>query len=638
MKKFDIRLFVTQIMPKKLLHIFTLVLPFLLMDSYIRLLSTNVNYKMEIITTPSVLFSVVWIFLFVAISLILKGRLGRIFYALCFGIFFVLFLTHAIYYPYTGFFFTLNLLQSASEGSAYIWSTVAQAGFITFFNCFLVLLSGVFAIIIFPRIYPGKRKLKFRILGVLCAITVFTLVHTSIPKMLGTANSSLEWDTWRNPRNVYDNFSDSNKNIKICGLYEYSIRDFYVTFLKSKDQVDPEEIEFLQDQYSQKTRHLPNNYTGLFEGKNVIFVQMEGIDSWLLNETDMPTLYNMCMNSIYFNNHYSYYNGGGSTFNSELALSTGFLTPISFTKNPYAFNTNLYPGSLPKLFKERGYTTNAFHMNTGEYYMRELNYVNWGYDNYYSLVDDGNYSDKSYELDRELIQNKFFYDKMFKQDGPFMHYIITYTPHTPFSTDSEVGKLLSQRVYGSSSDAPSMSEEDTARFFASETDRMFQLLLQALRDNDLIDNTVIVAFSDHYLYTLNDKTILDKYKTTENNLINRTPFLIWSNDTNPQIIESVNSQLDILPTVLNMFGFDYVEEYYIGNDIMDIDYTGYVFFSDYSWYDGVNYVEFGEAINNPNANTEYINQVNTRINTLIRRNDLTLKYDYFRMAKNKKSP
>ena len=50
-------------------------------------------------------------------------------------------------------------------------------------------------------------------------------------------------------------------------------------------------------------------------------------------------------------------------------------------------------------------------MNTGEYYTRDINYKNWGYDDYYSLIDDGNYEDASYQLDRELILNEFFYEK-----------------------------------------------------------------------------------------------------------------------------------------------------------------------------------------------------------------------------------
>ena len=59
---------------------------------------------------------------------------------------------------------------------------------------------------------------------------------------------------------------------------------------------------------------------------------------------------------------------------------------------------------------------------------------------------------------------------------------------------------------------------------------MMDLLLQNLKDRNLIDNTVIVVFTDHYLYTLTDQTILDKYKETSNNLINNTPWFIWSSN------------------------------------------------------------------------------------------------------------
>ena len=73
-----------------------------------------------------------------------------------------------------------------------------------------------------------------------------------------------------------------------------------------------------------------------------------------------------------------------------------------------------------------------------------------------------------------------------------------------------------------------------------------------IRDSD---NTVIVAYADHYLYTRDDKSILDKYKETANNLINHTPFFIWSSDLGQLTsISKVNMQMDILPTVLNLFG------------------------------------------------------------------------------------
>ena len=49
--------------------------------------------------------------------------------------------------------------------------------------------------------------------------------------LLGKPNRELTWNTWRNPRNVYINFNDSNKSMMISGVYEYSFRNFYITYI-----------------------------------------------------------------------------------------------------------------------------------------------------------------------------------------------------------------------------------------------------------------------------------------------------------------------------------------------------------------------------------------------------------------------
>jgi len=626
MKKFELKKgFLSLLFNVKLIkNIIKLALPFVLMDIFIRVLSKGVNYSMPEILLPTILYTLMWVSAIVAVSMLLGPKSGRLFYAVTVSLFYIMFLAHSVYYPYSGFFFSFNMLESAKEGGAYVWDTILQSGIWTYFSCILVLVTGVFAVVRFPK----AEKIRWK--AIIAVLALFLILQSVTPYFLGEKNHSLEWDNWRNPRNVFDSFSDSNKSIKICGLFEYTVRDFYVSFLRPKDIANPEEADFLEQAYENKTEHKANEYTGIFKGKNVIFLQLEGIDSWLLNEADMPNLYSMLDNSIVFDNHYSYYTGAGSTFNSELAVISGFLTPVSFSRNPYSFHNNSFPASLPNQLKDYGYSSNAFHMNTGEYYTRRLNYENWGFDCYYSLIDDSGYDDVTCQLDRKLIEDPFFYDMMFCQTQPFLNYIITYSVHTPFSADSKLGKLLTDEIYGEDAEITDMSEEQAARMFASETDRMVGLLLEALKENGLYDNTVIVAYADHYLYTLNDKTILDSYKTTENNLINNTPFFIWSSSIDNEHITKVNSQLDILPTVLNMFGVTYFDEYYIGSDIMSDDFDGYVFFSDYSWYDGVNYVELGNATNNDNADSEYINTMNDRINKLIRKNDLTLKYDYFK--------
>ncbi len=612
------------------LNILMLILPFFLIDCVIRLLTIEINYLPPQSIFPSIAFTGIWVAFMVRFSLMFKGRVGRIVYGLFFALFFIMCLTHLIYFQYTDFIFSFSLMDAADEGASYIWDTIKGTNILTFVVLFIILATGVWAIVKFPK----REKTEWKHLGI--TFIAFLLIRFLVPLTYGGANDALKWDTWRNPRNVYNSFGDSNKSIKVSGIYEYTIRDFYVTFLRPVDEINPEEEKFLKEAYSENKPHEVNSCTGIFKGKNVIVLQLEGIDSWLLNENDMPNLHGMLNNSMIFHDHYSYYTGGGSTFNSELAVTTGYVTPISYAQNAYLFHTNTYPNTLPKLFKQEGYVANAFHMNSGEFYMRNLNYKNWGYDNYYSLVDDCDYDDMSYQLDTELVNNEFFYDKMFKQDKPFLNYVITYTPHTPFSLDSDVGEALCEKLYPNGETIPELGEEEVARMFATETDEMIGLMLKALEDNDLIDNTVIVAFADHYLYTLNDKTILDKHKRTDNNLINKTPFIIWSKDMPQEHVYKTNSQLDILPTVLNLFGINFNDEYYIGRDVWDPQYGGYVFFSDYSWYDGYNYVEYGEVVEGPETDPQRVEETNERINYLIRKNDLTLKYNYLKNTRQRR--
>lgn len=602
-------------------NLICLALPFILMDMLIRILAIGITYFDFKMLIPSILFNLIWILLIVGIAANLKHNAGRIVYVISFIVFYVLFLTNCIYYLYTGFFFSFSLVQMADQAKGYISEVIFNTNPLIFVLAAIILTIAIIAVLKFPE----KEKSDFKQIGFICA--GFIVIHLIIPCLMGSYHKELEWDNWRSPRNVYENFNDSNKSVKVCGFYEYSVRDFYISFLKGKEKDNEDELAFLNAVYEDVTTHEENEYTGMFEGKNVIFLQLEGLDSWLLNKEDTPHLYGLLENSIVFEDHYSYYNGGGSTFNSEIAVNTGFITPVSYNQNAYTFSSNLYEYSLPKLMKERGYSANAFHMNTGEYYSRELNYLNWGYDNYYGLLDENNYTDVSYELDRELILNESFYEKMFKQETPFMHYIISYTPHTPFSLESGMGKLIAKEY---SVTDTKLTEEECARLFATETDYMVELLLDALEENGLLEDTIIVAFADHYLYTLNDKTILNQYKETGNNLINHTPFFIWSYDNEQLIVEKTNSQIDILPTVLNLLGIEYYEEFYIGNDILDDDYEGYAFFSDYSWYNGEVYVEDGQVVNDVPYDEAYINDRSKEINELIRKNDLTLKYDYFR--------
>ena len=315
--------------------------------------------------------------------------------------------------------------------------------------------------------------------------------------------------------------------------------------------------------------------------------------------------------------------------------------------NAYTLNKNDFPYSMANLMKQKDYDVQAYHMNTKEYYSRGINYSNWGYDNYLGLQDLGTYRDNSYQLDRELILNETFYNEIFNSTGKFVSYIITYSNHLPFTSSKGVCNRLIKLDYEkefadmSSSEISEyienlgLTEEDCIKRQAKETDYMVGLLIQGLKDNGLYDNTVIVAYADHYLYTVSDVEILSKNgKDVDTNLINKTPFFIWSSNLKKEEVKKVNSQLDILPTFLNLMGISYNDKWYIGSDILDSKYKSMIVFPDMSWYDGTYYVVDNKVANKKKIKASDLEEKNNYAEYLVKKNDLVLKYNYFKEIMN----
>lgn len=603
-------------------YVITMVISFLILDITLRYFTKSINFYNIYALTPN-LFTFCWTFFMVGIILLFKNKTSKILYIISFSICLVMFLVHSIYFSYFKNFFDFSSLQFAGEASTYLLDAIKASPLWIYVTTFISITIAY----ITTRIMPiNKKKLKLRYL--LLIIIIFLSTHSIAPNFLGKAVTS--WDAWRKPRNVYNVFNDNNRSMQVAGFYEYNFRNFYVNFLKKEEKTEDENTLLLEEKFNEDTSIYKNEYTGLFEGKNVIFVQLESIDKFLVTKEIMPTLYSLSKNSINFNNHFSFVSGGGSTFNSEYMVNTGYTTPITLNKGAYTFSKNNYSYSLPNLLKKEGYTVNAFHMNTPEYYSRNVNYKSFGYDSFNSLklLDNGNYyTDDSYWLDTELINNPIFNEKIFNKDQKFASFIITYSAHMPFQVNKGVCSLLVEDK------ETELSEYECLKLQARETDNMLKLILENLEEKELIDDTVLVLYADHYLYTLTDKTLLDQFKTTENNLINHTTWMIWKKDMKKKNINDVTSQLNILPTVANLLGLEYHPNYYLMPDALGKDYDGFVFFSDYSWYNGKVYVDNGVVTNNGKISEKELVEKNNLVNKLVKINDAVLTTDYFKNIK-----
>lgn len=105
---------------------------------------------------------------------------------------------------------------------------------------------------------------------------------------------------------------------------------------------------------------------------------------------------------------------------------------------------------------------------------------------------------------------------------------------------------------------------------------MFKLLINKLKKDKKLEDTIIVAFSDH-----RNKAIS---LNNEDSKLNKTAFFIYDSTMGNNQIETVTSSINILPTILNLFGFN--EEYvYPGYDALNIE-EGYVIFKDLTYFNG----------------------------------------------------
>lgn len=583
-----------------------------ILDLTIRIYHQNfISFYKWYYLVPNI-FSILIILLILFITNLFKNKAIY----LAFYILFILsFIAQSLYFSYFSTFYDFTILKLAEEGTFYLVTILLN---INIWILITAIVSILLMVLGLKNIYYKTYENTTNILIVI----IFILLYAVIPLFLGKTKDEIAWDDWRNPRAIYDSFNDNNKSFNVSGLFQYTIRDIYITFIKDNESLTEKEKLILKDNFENNNLNKSNKYTGLFEDKNLILIQLEGVENFLITKKLMPVTYDLMKNSINFTNHFSFTSGGGSTFNSEFMVNTGYSTAYDYHMNAYAFSRNNYEYSLANLLKKHNYEPFVFHMNSGEYYSRRTNYKSFGYDEYYGLKEQDQYKDNNdYILDRELILNNKFNKHLFTANDLFLNYIITYSVHMPFTPLRGVCEKLTDDL--------NLTEADCLNLQAKETDYFMKLLLEDLEKKEKIDDTVIAVFTDHYLYTLEEKDYLNKYKTTDNNLINHTPFFIWSNNEVKKTIKKVNSQLDILPTILNLMGISYYPSHYLGRDILADDFKEIAYFNDGSWYDGKTYVKDGEYLFGNKKSEDKINEINTFVKNKMLLNDAVLKSNYF---------
>lgn len=419
-----------------------------------------------------------------------------------------------------------------------------------------------------------------------------------------------------------------NKNPKI----EYNVADIdYDSLIKNETN---EEIKNIHNYVKSSTPSEKNIYTGMFKGKNLIAIVAEAFSPIAVNKDLTPTLYKLVNSGFVFNNFYTpiYYvstsDGEYVTLNSLLPKESVW----SFSKS----SKNYLPYAYGNIFKEMGYTTYAFHDGTYKYYNRHLSHPNMGY----TYKACGNGLEKSMKCkiwpqsDLEMINATYDY---YKDSEHFMTYYMTISGHLQYNF---YGNNMSYRNKDLVKDLDKSTAIKAYIAAQKELDKALEELLNKLEADGKLDDTVIVLSADHYPYGLTTDQISEimniedsKFDVHKNNLV------IWSSTMKKPIeINKYGESLDILPTVLNLFGIDFDSRLLMGRDLLS-NSDGLVIFNDRSWITDKGKYNASTKVftpfNNKQVDEDYIESINTKVYNKFVISKNILETNYYKYVFNK---
>lgn len=427
----------------------------------------------------------------------------------------------------------------------------------------------------------GKEYYKFTLKWILISliICVCSLEYVAYARLIS------QW----NREYIVNNF----------GVYTYQISDVLKSISPSMASMlgSDKARKEINDYYdNKKNNNYYNEYTNFFEGKNVIAVHAESMQRVNMdisfNGIDVtPNLNKLAKEGIYFSNFYSQVSFGTSS-DTEFTIATGLLPSkvgtvfINYADREYV--------SMYNLLKEKGYTTVSMHANVGNFWNRNKMYTKLGYDYFYDK--------SSYEIDETIgfgLSDKSFVKQsvqklkeLEKEKGKFYATLITLSNHTPFEDVDKYGEYdVSMSVDGVRYDY--MENTKLGNYFKSShyADTQIGLLIEELKKENMLDNTVIIIYGDHdarieksewnRFYNYDYKTSSIKSSDDESyvdidyyfyEINKKVPFIIWSNDekfktTLSKEIKEVGGMIDVGPTIMNLLGIH--NKYFLGNDLLN---------------------------------------------------------------------
>lgn len=410
-------------------------------------------------------------------------------------------------------------------------------------------------------------------------------------------------------------------------LYDYNNLDIDFDALISNEE--NKTIKSMHEYFKNETGTKQNEYTKYFEGKNLILFMAESFNEIAVREDLTPTLYKLVNHGFKFNNFYT--PTISSTIGGEFQELTGLVAASGFV-TPWKAGTNSFPFGIAKSFKALDYSTFAYHDHS-IYFQNRYKYLKaLGFDNFkgcYNGLEKEINCKRWPESDVEMI-NATFGDYI-NSSKPFFVYYATVSGHGGYTFSAN---SMSSKHKDEVKDL-NYSEGPLAYLAAQiELDRALEALIEKLEESGKLDDTVIALVGDHYPYYLsidevNEIATYQKDSVVE---VNKSNFILWNNKMDTIEVDKVGSQIDVLPTLYNLFGVKYDSRLIIGKDILSTE-PGLAIFGNRSWVSdkGTYFASSGKFVSSgEEVSNDYIIYMNNLVGSRMNMSKNIITNDYYK--------
>lgn len=559
-------------------------------------------------------------------------------------------LAQIVYYNFYNSIFSFYSLTTGTGQVLHFWSMIVEVIVRIWYVFALILIPAILFIIFNNKIFEYKRNkgiiLYTFIIGLIVSVlssyvlikkydkgqlySLNNLIYKTHAPMLTINKTGLLTmeviDIYRYFFGFEENFDIKKDEVKnVSKKIEYNKLD--IDFDKLIEESNDETIKSMHEYFSSLTPSEKNKYTGMFKGKNLIFITAEAFDTIAIDENITPTLYKIANNGFIFNNYYQPLYPV-STSDGEY-MNVMSLIPKEGVWSFYKTSKNYMPFGIGNMFKKLDYNTYGFHNHNYNYYHREKSHTNIGL-TYYGC---GNGLEKKMNCkhwpnsDFEMIKATTPY--YLNDDKPFMTYYMTVSGHLNYNFS---GNNMASR---NKSRVKNLNYRDSIKaYYATqiEFDKAIEELLNELEESGKLDDTLIVIAPDHYPYglTTKDMNTVSRIDRTDKFENYHTSLIMYNPKIENKVVDKAISGIDILPTIYNLFGIDYDSRLLMGSDIFS-NTEHIVILSDRSFITSKGkYNSITGEFSNPNVSKEYIDNINKIINEKFKMSSLILEKDHYK--------